>query len=34
MDLDRLQNTGQAQEFMRVAKTLAGVVDLKRVRNE
>ena len=31
---DRLQNTWQAQEFVRVAKTLAGVVDLKRVRND
>ena len=31
-DFDRLlQNTWQAQEFVRVAKTLAGVVDLKRV---
>ena len=28
---DTLQNTWQAQEFVRVAKTLAGVVDLKRV---
>ena len=26
-----LRNTWQAQEFVRVAKTLAGVVDLKRV---
>ena len=25
---------GQAQEFVRVAKTLAGVVDLKRVGND
>ena len=29
-----LQNTWQAQEFVRVAKTLAGVVDLKRVWND
>ena len=28
-----VQNTWQAQEFVRVAKTLAGVVDLKRLRN-
>ena len=28
-----MQNTWQAQEFVRVAKTLAGVVDLKRLRN-
>ena len=27
-DFDTLQNTWQAQEFVRVAKTLAGVVDL------
>ena len=33
-DFDTLQNTWQAQEFVRVAKTLAGVVDLKRVWNE
>ena len=33
-DFDTLQNTWQAQEFVRVAKTLAGVVDLKRVRND
>ena len=33
-DFDLLQNTWQAQEFVRVAKTLAGVVDLKRVRND
>ena len=33
-DFDALQNTWQAQEFMRVAKTLACVVDLKRVRND
>ena len=26
---DRLQNTWQAQEFVRVAKTLAGVVDFE-----
>ena len=32
-DFDTLQNTWQAQEFVRVAKTLAGVVGLKRVRN-
>ena len=32
-DFDTLHNTWQAQEFVRVAKTLAGVVDLKRVRN-
>ena len=32
--LDTLQNTWQAQEFVRVAKTLAGVVDLKRLRND
>ena len=31
-DFDALQNTWQTQEFVRVAKTLAGV-DLKRVRN-
>ena len=30
-DFDTLQNTRQAQEFVRVAKTLAGVGDLKRV---
>ena len=30
-DFDALQNTWQAQEFVRVAKTLAGVGDLKRV---
>ena len=29
-----MQNTWQAQEFVRVAKTLAGVVDLKRLRND
>ena len=33
-DLDTLQNTWQAQELVRVAKTLAGVVDLKRLRND
>ena len=33
-DLETLQNTWQAHEFVRVAKTLAGVVDLKRVRND
>ena len=32
-DFDTLQNTWQAQEFVRVAKTLAGVGDLKRLRN-
>ena len=32
--IDRLQNTWRAQEFVKVAKTLAGVVDLKRVRND
>ena len=31
---DTLQNTWQAQEFVRVARTLAGVVDLKRLRND
>ena len=29
-----MQNTWQAQEFVRVAKTLAGVKDLKRLRND
>ena len=33
-DFDTLQNTWQAQEFVRVAKTLAGVVDFKTVRND
>ena len=33
-DLDTLQNTWQAQELVRVAKTLAGVGDLKRVWND
>ena len=33
-DFDRFQNAWQAQEFVRVAKTLAGVVDLKRLRND
>ena len=33
-DFDTLQNTWQAQEFVRVAKTLAGVGDLKRVGND
>ena len=33
-DFDTLQNTQQAQEFVRDAKTLAGVVDLNRVRND
>ena len=32
-DFDTLQNTWQAQEFVRVEKTLAGVGDLKRLRN-
>ena len=32
-DFDTLQNTWQAQEFVRVAKMLAGVGDLKRVGN-
>ena len=30
-DFDTFQNAWQAQEFVRVAKTLAGVVDLKRL---
>ena len=30
-DFDTLQKTWQAQEFVRVAKMLAGVGDLKRV---
>ena len=33
-DFDTLQNTWQAQEFVRVAKTLAGAGDLKRVWND
>ena len=33
-DFDTLQHTWQAQEFVRVAKTLAGVGDLKRLRND
>ena len=33
-DFDTLHNTWQAQEFVRVAKTLAGVVDFKRVWND
>ena len=33
-EFETLQNTWQAQEFVRVAKTLAGVVDLKRLRND
>ena len=33
-DLDALRNTWPAQEFVRVSKTLAGVVDLKRLRND
>ena len=33
-DFYTLQNTWQAREFVRVAKTLAGVVDLKRLRND
>ena len=34
VDFDMSQNTWQVQEFVRVAKTLAGLVDLKRVRND
>ena len=34
MDFDTLQNTRQAQEIAMVSKTLARVVDLKRVRND
>ena len=33
-DFGRLQSTWQAQEFVRVAQTLAGVVALKRVWND
>ena len=33
-DFDTLQNTWQAQDFVRVAKTLAGLVELKRLRND
>ena len=33
-DFETLQNTWQAQEFVRVAKMLAGVVDLKRLQND
>ena len=33
-DFDRSQNAWQAQEFVRLAKTLAGVLDLKRLRND
>ena len=33
-DFDTLQNARQVQEFVRVAKTLAGVGDLKRLRND
>ena len=33
-DFDTFLNAWQAQEFVRVAKTLAGVVDLKRLRND
>ena len=33
-DFDTFQNEWQAQEFVRVAKTLAGVVDLKVLRND
>ena len=33
-DFDMFQNAWQAQEFVRVAKTLAGVGDLKRLRND
>ena len=29
-----MQNTWQAQEFVRVAKTLASVVGLRRLRND
>ena len=29
-----MQKTRQAQEFVRVAKTMAGMVDLNRVRND
>ena len=33
-DFDTLQNAWQAQEYLRVAQTLAGAVGLKRVRND
>ena len=33
-DFATFQNAWQAQEFVRVAKTLAGVGDLKRLRND
>ena len=33
-DFDTFQNAWQAHEFVRVAKTLAGVVDLKRLGND
>ena len=33
-EFDTLQNTWQAQEFVRVAKTLASVVDFKKLRND
>ena len=33
-DFETLQNAWQEQDFVRVAKMLAGVVDLKRVRND
>ena len=33
-DFNALQFTWQAQELVRVAKTLAGVVGLKRLRND
>ena len=33
-DFDTFQNAWQAQDFVRVAKTLAGVVDLKGLRND
>ena len=33
-DFDTFRNAWQAQEFVRVAKTLAGVGDLKRLRND
>ena len=33
-DFDTFQNAWQAQEFVRIAKTLAGVGDLKSLRND
>ena len=33
-DFETFQNVWQAHEFVRVAKTLAGVVDLKRLGND